>query len=90
MAFNAWGCYTTGIDTHDRDMIEQLKMDPSLIDSFDNRDQAPEFRKRLVEMKGVKIPTHRAPPNDYVSFEDENNFASVGGNIHDTVQSLSW
>ena len=28
-------------------------------------------------MKGVQIPTHRAPPNDYVSFEDEDSFAQV-------------
>ncbi|MCJ7455751.1 hypothetical protein MUP07_03280 [Candidatus Bathyarchaeota archaeon] len=76
LAFNAWGSYVTGIESNDSDMKNRLKTDPRLVDSFKKHRQDPEFNKKLLQMKSVKIPTHRTAP-EYVCLNDEESFGEV-------------
>jgi hypothetical protein len=75
-AFNAWGRYVTGIESNDNDMKNRLKTDPRLVDSFKKDRQDPEFNKKLLQMKGAKIPTHRTT-HEYVCMNDEESFGEV-------------
>ncbi len=63
ISFNAWGCHETGFDV-DRKMLDDLKKNPKMEDSYNKAKESESFLKSLCEMVDKKVLTYRSKPKE--------------------------
>src|SRR3989442_13197117 len=76
IAFNAWGVHATGIETHDRKMIDALKVNHKLHETFEACRREQYYVDEVLKMKDVRVPTHRERPT-HISFREATSLPDV-------------